>query len=58
MDIKVPFQWLYDYVGNYNLFLTMEYDYDRSIYEEKDPARVLKEQKCTTWLYIFLLVGK
>jgi hypothetical protein len=55
---KVVFRWLYQRSRQYNLFMLEENEYDDDDNETKDPATVLKQQNYTTWLYIFLLMGK
>lgn len=55
VNIKAPFYWIYRQGYDYNLFMLEEDDYDDN--EPKDPVIVLKHQKLTTWLYIFLLIS-
>ncbi|UJR17612.1 hypothetical protein I4U23_004508 [Adineta vaga] len=54
MNLKTLFKWIYTSVSNYNLFMLEENDYNDEERSE-DPAIVLKQQKCKTWLYIVLL---
>ncbi|CAF1126765.1 unnamed protein product [Adineta steineri] len=60
MNFKAAFHWLYEQIYNYNLFMLEETEYndDEEDKEEGEtgPASVLKQQKYTTWLYIFLLI--
>ena len=56
MNLKSLFYRLYEYFREYNLF-TVETGMNDDD-EPQDPTITLKSQRCATWLYIFLLIGK
>ncbi|CAF4177982.1 unnamed protein product, partial [Adineta steineri] len=58
MKLKAIPRWSYKRISNYNLFMKEEDDYDDDDddNEQNNPATVLKHQKYTTWLYIFLFM--
>lgn len=49
----------YQYVCDYNLFVREENEYaDDNDTRPQEAAINIHQQKFTTWLYVFLLVGK
>ena len=50
--------WLKQQISDYNLFIPDENDYPDDLDAPRDPAILIKEQKCATWLYVFLVAGK
>ena len=60
MSAKALFYRLYKQTCDYNLFIPEENDYndnDDGHSKLQDPSTVLKQQKYTTWLYVFLLIS-
>ena len=61
MSIKTLFYCFYDYINDYNLFMIEEDindDNEENIGENQQSSNDIKEQKYSTWLYIFLLMSK
>ena len=60
MVLRTFIPWLHKHIQNYNLFIPDESDYvDADDTEElRESAAVLKQQKYTTWLYVFLFISK
>ncbi len=57
MNLKVLFHWFYERISNYNTFIPNENEYQDDD-GPRDLPTVLKHQKYSTWLYVFLLMGK
>ncbi|CAF3706074.1 unnamed protein product, partial [Adineta steineri] len=56
MNPKDLFRWFHEQLRNYNLFIPDENDYEDENDEPKDPVIILKQQRYTTRLYVFLLI--
>ncbi|CAF1210287.1 unnamed protein product [Adineta ricciae] len=56
MSVRRLIRWFHNRIQNYNLFITGEDEYEDNIHQSKDPTTILKQQRYTTWLYIFLLM--
>ncbi|CAF4068867.1 unnamed protein product [Adineta steineri] len=56
MRIRNFISWFHDYVHNYNLFIPDEDDYEGDNDNSIDPTIRVKQQKHSTWLYIFLFI--
>ncbi|CAF1397174.1 unnamed protein product [Adineta ricciae] len=57
MDSKRLIHRFYDYLYNYNLFIPENLsDGDNTDTEHEESSMTLKQQKYSTWLYIFLLI--
>ncbi|CAF1651373.1 unnamed protein product, partial [Adineta ricciae] len=54
MRVKALFHWFHNYIHHYNLF-TSEEDSDQNV-ETQQSSNALKQQKYSTWLYIFLFI--
>lgn len=56
MNLKNLFYWLYEYLREYNLF---KVDTDINDEDESQESTIsLRRQRCATWVYILLLIGK
>ena len=58
MNLRSLFDWLYEYLLNYNLFPTEIGTNDNDANESQESAIVLKRQRYATWLYVVLLIGE
>ncbi|CAF1661282.1 unnamed protein product, partial [Adineta ricciae] len=56
MIVRHLFYWFPNRIHNYNLFISSEDEYEYDTYQSKDPTTLLKQQRYTTWLYVFLLI--
>ncbi|CAF1196346.1 unnamed protein product [Adineta ricciae] len=58
MNLKLVFNWFFQKLSDYNLFIREEDDYDDDDENEnaiRDPAVILRLQKYKTWLYVVVL---
>lgn len=58
MNLRSLFDWLYEYLLNYNLFPAEIGTNDSNTDEPQESATVLKRQRYATWLYVVLLIGE
>ncbi|CAF4121162.1 unnamed protein product, partial [Adineta steineri] len=56
MRIRNFISWFRDYIHNYNLFIPDEDHYEDDNDQPIDPAIRVKQQKHSTWLYLFLFI--
>ncbi|CAF3879329.1 unnamed protein product [Adineta steineri] len=56
MKIRNFIAWFHDYVHNYNLFIPDEDDYEDDNDKSINPTVRVKQQKHSTWLYVFLFI--
>ncbi|CAF1329692.1 unnamed protein product [Adineta steineri] len=56
MRIRNFISWFHDYIHNYNLFIPDEDHYEDDSDQPIDPAIRVKQQKHSTWLYVFLFI--
>ncbi|CAF4303886.1 unnamed protein product, partial [Adineta steineri] len=56
MRMRNFISWFHDYVHNYNLFIPDEDHYEDENDQSVDPTICVKQQKHSTWLYVFLFI--